>query len=79
MLPWEKSSFSTGQKLNGENYDYVRSTTRSGSVSAGPKLAWSGNYVGAVWGKVMILVGVVLFLQWRPSGLFPAKGRAADV
>ena len=36
-------------------------------------------FVGAVWGKVLILVLVVAFIQWRPSGLFPAKGRNADV
>jgi urea transport system permease protein len=35
-------------------------------------------YFAAVWGKVLILVFVVVFLQWRPSGLFPAKGRLAD-
>ena len=34
---------------------------------------------GAVYGKVLILVLVVLFLQWRPSGLFAIKGRHADV
>jgi urea transport system permease protein len=33
---------------------------------------------GAVYGKVFILVMVVLFLQWRPSGLFAMKGRNAD-
>ena len=33
---------------------------------------------GAVYGKVFILVGVILFLQWRPQGLFAAKGRNAD-
>ena len=31
-----------------------------------------------VWAKVIILGIVVVFLQWRPSGLFPAKGRLAD-
>jgi urea transport system permease protein len=31
-----------------------------------------------VWAKVIILGVVVVFLQWRPSGLFPAKGRLAD-
>lgn len=35
-------------------------------------------FSGAVYGKVFILVGVILFLQWRPSGLFAAKGRSAD-
>jgi urea transport system permease protein len=33
---------------------------------------------GAVYGKVFILVMVILFLQWRPSGLFAIKGRHAD-
>ncbi|TKB72781.1 MAG: urea ABC transporter permease subunit UrtB [Nitrospira sp.] len=33
---------------------------------------------GAVYGKVLILVLVILFLQWRPSGLFAVKGRHAD-
>ena len=34
--------------------------------------------LGAVYGKVFILVMVILFLQWRPSGLFAMKGRNAD-
>lgn len=33
---------------------------------------------GAVYGKVLILVLVIVFLQWRPSGLFAIKGRHAD-
>lgn len=33
---------------------------------------------GAVYGKVFILVLVILFLQWRPAGLFALKGRNAD-
>lgn len=32
----------------------------------------------SVIGKVVVLALIVLFLQWRPSGLFPPKGRAAD-
>ena len=35
-------------------------------------------YSGAVYGKVFILVLVILFLQWRPSGLFAMKGRDVD-
>lgn len=34
--------------------------------------------LGAVYGKVCILVLVILFLQWRPAGLFAIKGRDAD-
>ena len=32
----------------------------------------------AVYGKVLILVLVILFLQIKPTGLFPAKGRSED-
>ena len=34
--------------------------------------------MGAVFGKVLILVMVILFIQRRPSGLFAAKGRYAE-
>ena len=34
--------------------------------------------MGAVFGKVLILVLVILFIQRRPSGLFAAKGRYAE-
>jgi urea transport system permease protein len=32
----------------------------------------------AVFAKVLVLLGVIVFLQWKPSGLFPPKGRLAD-
>lgn len=35
--------------------------------------------LGAVYGQVLILVLLMLFLQRRPAGLFPAKGRHVDV
>ena len=35
--------------------------------------------VQAVWANVLILLTVIVFIQWRPSGFFPAKGRHADV
>jgi urea transport system permease protein len=31
------------------------------------------------WARVFILLTVVMFIQWRPAGLFPPKGRLADV
>jgi urea transport system permease protein len=34
--------------------------------------------MGAVFGKVLILVLVIVFIQRRPSGLFAAKGRYAE-
>lgn len=33
---------------------------------------------GAVLGKILILTLVILFIQWRPQGLFALKGRAAE-
>ena len=35
--------------------------------------------IRAIWSKVLILICVVVFIQWRPMGLFPPKGRLADV
>ncbi len=35
-------------------------------------------YAGAVLGKILILVLVILFIQKRPRGLFALKGRAAE-
>jgi len=35
-------------------------------------------YAGAVLAKVAVLVGIMLFIQRRPKGLFALKGRAAE-
>jgi urea transport system permease protein len=35
-------------------------------------------YAGAVLGKIAVLVGLILFIQRRPRGLFPPAGRAAE-
>ncbi len=35
-------------------------------------------YSGAVLAKILVLVFLILFIQRRPRGLFPQKGRAAD-
>ena len=35
-------------------------------------------YAGAVLGKIIVLVGLILFIQRRPRGLFPQRGRAAE-
>lgn len=35
-------------------------------------------YAGAVLAKIMVLVFIILFIQKRPRGLFPQKGRAAE-
>lgn len=35
-------------------------------------------YAGAVLAKILVLVFIILFIQKRPRGLFPQKGRAAE-
>jgi hypothetical protein len=35
-------------------------------------------YAGAVLGKIMMLVFIILFIQKRPRGLFALKGRAVE-
>ena len=35
-------------------------------------------FAGAVLGKILVLIGVILFIQRRPRGLFPQTGRAAE-
>ncbi len=35
-------------------------------------------YAGAVLAKIFVLVGLILFIQARPRGLFPQTGRAAE-
>lgn len=32
----------------------------------------------AVFGKILVLCAIILFLQWRPSGLFAARSRSLD-
>ena len=50
-----------------------------GVISAGAGLGFLTKYIEpwleAVYGKVAVLGLIILFLQWRPSGLFPPKGR----
>jgi urea transport system permease protein len=35
-------------------------------------------YSGAVLGKIFVLIGLIVFIQRRPRGLFPQTGRAAE-
>lgn len=38
----------------------------------------AGQPIQSIWAKVLILMSVVSFIQWKPMGLFPPKGRLAD-
>ncbi len=35
-------------------------------------------FAGAVLGKIIVLVFIILFIQWRPRGLFALKGRFVE-
>ncbi len=35
-------------------------------------------WLGAVMGKITVLAAIILFLQWRPAGLFAARGRGLE-
>jgi urea transport system permease protein len=54
----------------------------TGAIVAGGGLGFLTKYLEpwleAVYGKLAVLALIVLFLQWRPSGLFPDRGRLAE-
>ncbi len=63
----------------------------AGAIIAGLGLGFISKYLepifqaipalasgASVIGRVVVLGLVIVFLQWRPSGLFPPKGRMAD-
>jgi urea transport system permease protein len=33
---------------------------------------------GAVLATILVFAAIILFIQWRPQGIFALKGRAAD-
>ena len=35
-------------------------------------------HLGAVLGKITVLAAIILFLQWRPAGLFATRGRGLE-
>jgi urea transport system permease protein len=35
-------------------------------------------WLGAVMGKITVLAAIILFLQWRPAGIFAARGRGLE-
>jgi urea transport system permease protein len=52
--------------------------TLIGGMSLGVVNKLLEPYSGAVLGKIVVLVGLILFIQRRPRGLFPQTGRAAE-
>jgi urea transport system permease protein len=49
-----------------------------GALSLGVLNKFLEPYAGAVLGKICVLVLLILFIQGRPRGLFPLKGRAVE-
>jgi urea transport system permease protein len=52
--------------------------TLVGALSLGMANKFLEPYIGAVLGKIAILVIIILFIQRRPRGLFALKGRAVE-
>jgi urea transport system permease protein len=52
--------------------------TLVGAMSLGILNKFLEPYAGAVLGKILILVLIILFIQKRPRGLFALKGRAVE-
>lgn len=52
--------------------------TLLGGLSLGVANKFLEPWSGAVLAKIIILVFIILFIQKRPQGLFPQKGRAAE-
>ncbi len=54
-----------------------------GSVAGALGLGVANKFLepamGAVLGKILLLVVLILFIQWRPQGMFAPKGRAAEI
>jgi urea transport system permease protein len=52
--------------------------TLIGGMSLGVVSKILEPYAGAVLAKIFVLIALILFIQRRPRGLFPQKGRAAE-
>ena len=50
----------------------------AGAFSLGIVNKFLEPYAGAVLGKVLVLVFIILFIQRRPRGLFALRGRAVE-
>ncbi len=52
--------------------------TLVGALSLGVANKFLEPVAGAILGKIVVLVAIILFIQWRPRGLFALKGRTAE-
>jgi urea transport system permease protein len=52
--------------------------TLVGALSLGVVNKFLEPVAGAILGKIAVLVAIILFIQWRPRGLFALRGRTAE-
>ena len=52
--------------------------TALGALTLGIVNKFLEPVAGAVLGKIAVLVMVILFIQRKPRGLFPLRGRAVE-
>ncbi len=52
--------------------------TLIGGMSLGVANQFLEPFAGAVLAKILVLIALILFIQRRPRGLFPQRGRAAE-
>jgi urea transport system permease protein len=52
--------------------------TVSASLGVGVTNQLLEPWLGAVLGKIIVLAAIILFLQWRPNGIFVTKSRSLD-
>ncbi|WP_242467191.1 urea ABC transporter permease subunit UrtB [Ectothiorhodospira shaposhnikovii] len=49
-----------------------------GALGLGVMTKFMEPFAGAVLAKIFVLIFIILFIQYRPRGLFPQKGRSAE-
>ena len=49
-----------------------------GGVIGASHISLFPAWLGAVMGKITVLAAIILFLQWRPAGIFAARGRGLE-
>ncbi|GGF41190.1 branched-chain amino acid ABC transporter permease [Aliidongia dinghuensis] len=52
--------------------------TLAGAMGLGVVNKFLEPFAGAVLGKIFVLVAIIIFIQFRPRGLFALKGRSAE-
>ena len=52
--------------------------TVSASLGVGVTNQILEPWMGAVLAKIIVLTAIILFLQWRPAGLFVTKSRSLE-